>query len=252
MGGIERKHGPAASGAPDILVCGLEQLEIKFAEGDGQAMSFSGYGAVFGNVDSYGDVIQKGAFRETLRDAKRSGQWPAMLLQHGGFGFNAEDMTPIGIWTDMVEDDTGLKIEGTLADTARGKEVYTLLKMKPRPALNGLSIGFRAKEFALGTKPDEPRRTLKKLDLLEVSLVTFPANPKARMTGVKSEAGRTIRDAEKALRDAGFTASEAKGILARGFKGLNDDAPRDASVSGEGIADLVAALNRNTAILTTK
>lgn len=243
---VERKNGPAQ----DTLICGLEQLEVKFAEGDDKTMSFTGYGAVFGNVDSYGDVIQKGAFRETLREAKKSGVWPKMLLQHGGFGWNAEDMTPIGIWTEMAEDDTGLKVEGQLAETVRGKEAYTLLKMKPRPALDGLSIGFRAKEFALGTKPDEPRRTLKKVELLEVSLVTFPANPKARMTGIKSANGLSIRDAEKALRDAGFSSSEAKGILARGFKGLTEDATRDAGATGSEIAELVASLKRNASILS--
>ncbi|HWO94196.1 MAG TPA: HK97 family phage prohead protease, partial [Dehalococcoidia bacterium] len=178
-------------------------LELKFADSDTKEMTFSGYGAVFGNVDSYGDVIQKGAFRETLREAKKSKQFPAMLLQHGGWGVTSEDFTPIGIWTDMEEDDVGLRVEGKLADTARGREAYTLLKMTPRPAINGLSIGYRAKEYSLGTKPEEPRRTLKKVDLLEVSLVTFPANPKARVSAVKSiEQLSTLAEAERYLRDA--------------------------------------------------
>jgi hypothetical protein len=99
--------------------------EIKFAAGDGaEARTFSGYGAVFNNVDSYGDVIDPGAFKKTLSEAKKSDAWPAMLLQHGGFGFNADDMTPIGIWTEMDEDENGLKITGKLADTQRGNEVY--------------------------------------------------------------------------------------------------------------------------------
>jgi HK97 family phage prohead protease len=159
--------------------------EIKFAADDGaEARSFSGYGAVFNNVDSYGDVIDAGAFKKSLGEARKSGAWPAMLLQHGGWGMNAEDMTPIGIWTEMDEDDKGLKVTGKLADTQRGNEVYGLLKMTPRPALNGLSIGYRARKFTMGTKAGEPRRRLHELDLVEVSLVTMPANPKARVGSV--------------------------------------------------------------------
>jgi HK97 family phage prohead protease len=196
--------------------------EIKFAADDGaEAKTFTGYGAVFNNVDSYGDVIDPGAFKKSLTDARKSDSWPAMLLQHGGFGFNADDMTPIGIWTEMEEDDKGLKVTGKLADTQRGQEVYGLLKMTPRPALNGLSIGYRARKFTMGTKAGEPRRKLHELDLIEVSLVTMPANPKARIGSVKSGDGLGIRDAEKALREAGFSASEAKAILAKGFGAID-------------------------------
>lgn len=239
---IERKN--ALSEAMH-LNCNL--IEVKLASSDGTdtvtgEMIFSGYGAVFGNVDSYGDVIQKGAFKESLRDAKKSGNWPAMLMQHGGWGMGADDMTPVGIWTSMEEDDIGLKVEGKLADTARGREAYGLLKMSPRPAINGMSIGYYAKEFILGTKPEEPRRTLKKVDLVEVSLVTFPANGKARVESVKN-GGLTIRIAEQALREAGFSRTEAKGILAAGFKAVP---LRDA----DGYGELAEMIRRNTAILT--
>jgi HK97 family phage prohead protease len=209
-------------------------LELKFADSDTKEMTFSGYGAVFGNVDSYGDVIQKGAFRETLREAKKSKQFPAMLLQHGGWGVTSEDFTPIGIWTDMEEDDVGLRVEGKLADTARGREAYTLLKMTPRPAINGLSIGYRAKEYSLGTKPEEPRRTLKKVDLLEVSLVTFPANPKARVSAVKSiEQLSTLAEAERYLRDAcGLSRAEAVAFVSR-IKGLRPSDSEGLDVVGD-------------------
>lgn len=198
---------------------GCNLVELKFASDDA-AMTFSGYGAVFDNVDSYGDIIVKGAFRETLRDAKKSGNWPAMLSQHGGWGMGADDMTPIGIWTDMEEDDTGLKVSGKLAETARGKEAYALLKMTPRPAITGLSIGYIAKKFTVGTKPDEPRRKLEKVELMEVSLVTWPANDKARIGQVKSDEC-TERDLERLLmRDAGFSRSEAQVVINQGFKAL--------------------------------
>jgi hypothetical protein len=196
--------------------------EIKFAADDGaDARTFTGYGAVFGNVDSYGDVIDKGAFKKTLADAKKSGSWPAMLLQHGGWGMSADDLTPIGIWTEMDEDEKGLRVVGKLAETQRGLEAYGLLKMTPRPALNGLSIGYRARKFTMGTKAGEPRRTLHEVELIETSIVTFPANPKARVGDVKSGQGLGVRDAERALREAGFSANEAKAILAKGFSAID-------------------------------
>lgn len=237
---FEIKHDTAAQ----HFGCGLIELKLAGADGvenDTGEMLFSGYGAVFGNVDSYGDVIQKGAFRETLKDARKSGNWPAMLLQHGGWGMGADDMTPIGIWTSMEEDEVGLKVEGKLAPTDRGREAYQLLKMTPRPAITGMSIGYFVKEFSLGTKPEEPRRTIKKVDLVEVSLVTFPANDKARVQDVKS--GPDIRTAEQALRDAGFSRNEAKAILASGFKSMP---PRDA----DGLEQLAAQIRQNIATLS--
>lgn len=225
---------------------GCNLIEVKFAKADGtetDEMIFSGYGAVFGNVDSYGDVIQAGAFKDTLKEARKSGHWPAMLMQHGGWGMGADDMTPVGIWTSMEEDDIGLKVEGKLADTPRGIEAYKLMKMTPRPAITGMSIGYFAKEFVLGTKPEEPRRTLKKVELVEVSLVTFPANGKARVQAVKNGMP-DIRIAEQALRDVGYSQSEAKRILAQGFKA---NPQRDV----EGYGELAEMIRRNTAILST-
>lgn len=230
-----KRHGFEKKLGRENKLVGFGTAALKFAEDDdAEEGSFSGYGAIFGNVDSYGDVIMKGAFRETLKEAKKSGIWPAMLLQHGGYA--PDDMTPIGIWTKVEEDDKGLYVEGKLAiETSRGKDVYALMKMKPRPALSGLSIGYRAKEFEYGTKPTEPRRTLKKVELLEISPVTFAANPKASIGAVK---GREIteRQFEEWLkREAGFTSSEAKTIISSGFKALKG--MRDAAPSEAGIAD---------------
>lgn len=192
--------------------------EIKFAnEG---AMEFSGYGAVFGNVDSYGDVIAPGAFAETLHRAQKSGRWPAMLSQHGAMGLTSEDLTPVGVWASLSEDGKGLVGDGVLAPTPRGQELHTLMKMKPRPAIDGLSIGYIAKKWTPRTKPDEPRRVLHEIDLIEISPVTFPANGKARLTGVKSF-GDTERDIERWLtQDAGLTRREARIAINQGFKAL--------------------------------
>lgn len=221
----------------------FEQIaEFKLSgSGSNSVMTFSGYAAVFGNVDAYGDVIVQGAFADTIAYAKATGQWPAMLLQHGGWGIGADDMTPIGIWTALEEDAYGLKAEGKLADTGRGKEAYGLLKMEPRPAINGLSIGYVAKSWEPRSRPEDPRRKLTKIDLLEVSLVTFPANSKARISSVKSA---TIRDAEKALRDAGLSRDEAKAVLASGWKGMPQ---REAG--GNDLNGLAESIRRNTSLL---
>jgi HK97 family phage portal protein/HK97 family phage prohead protease len=219
----------------DRFDCGL--IEFKLAGDKPEEMLFTGYGAVFGNVDSYGDVIQKGAFAKSIAEAKSSGQWPAMLLQHGGFGLSADDMMPAGLWTDIEEDDHGLKLTGKMAPTQRGRDAYALLKMDPRPAITGLSIGFIPVKWRMKSAPDEPRRTLEEVRLMEVSLVTFPANAKARIQSVKNEI--TKRTLETALRDAGCTQGEAKRILAEGFKAM--PAQRDVG----GLEDIAASLRRN-------
>ena len=103
-------------------------------------------------------------------------------------------------------------------------------------AFNGLSIGYRVKEFEKRTKPEEPRRTLKSVDLMEISLVTFPANGKARVHSVKSiDEVETIADCEKSLRDAGYSRKEAKQLVAK----IREQTLCDAD------KDLKAALNRN-------
>lgn len=221
--------------------------EVKFAS-DATGMVFEGYGAYFGNVDSYGDVIAKGAFTDTLKEAKKSGTYPAMLLQHGNW-LGGDDNMPVGIWTSMKEDDKGLVVEGKLAETQRGKDAYALLKMEPRPAITGLSIGYRVKEMVLGTKPKEPRRTLTAVELFEVSLVTFPANDKARVTGVKSF---NARELEAALRselklsqgDAVSAIALMKKHLREGGDGLIGDGREGADLKA--IADRIRA---NTATL---
>ena len=177
-------------------------FEIKAVNADG---TVEGYGSVFGVRDNYDDVIAKGAFIQSLKDHKAAGTMPAMLWQH-------DADKPIGVWTEMVEDEKGLRIKGQLAmETVKGKEAHALLKMG---ALNGLSIGFVSKEWAYDR--DTEVRTLTAIDLWEVSLVTFPANEKARVTNVKSaDEMATPKDAEKALRDAGFSKSDATAFVSR-------------------------------------
>jgi len=178
-------------------------LHIKATGDDG---SVEGYGSVFGVKDSYDDLIEPGAFKASLAAHKAAGTMPAMLWQH-----DAEN--PIGIWTQMSEDERGLMVRGKLAmETQRGREAYSLLKMG---AITGLSIGFVSKEWAYDRESEV--RTLSGIELWEVSLVTFPANTSARITGVKAADVAqitTIRQAEKALRDAGFLDDASKAFVA--------------------------------------
>ena len=136
----------------------------------------------------------------------------------------------------MEEDNIGLKVRGQLAlRTSRGAEAYELLKMK---AISGLSIGFVTREDNYDRVSGI--RTLKKVDLWEVSLVTFPANDAARVQGGKSiEMLESLRDAEIHLRDAcGMSRTEARAFIAR-IKSLGQ---RDAD--GDALKALTDAINR--------
>lgn len=223
-------------------------LEVKFDPSATEAMSFDGYGAVFGNIDSYGDVIKAGSFSRYLADVK-SGRspWPMMLSQHGAAGLTAEDMTPIGVWTDLAEDGHGLRVKGRLADTPRGREVYELLKMQPRPALDGMSIGYIAKAFTPRTRPEEPKRTLTDIELVEISVVSRPANQLARVEGVKTiEDLASPREAEDYLRLLGLSKSQATALI-RQIKRFGPGNPVEAN-GGPGYPaaeELSALIKRN-------
>jgi len=218
----------------------MDRIEIKFATDavDDKTGEFTGYGAAFGNIDAHGDVIARGAFKASLRDWRTRKELPPMLLQHGGFGMVDTDGIPIGKWTAMEEDEAGLRVEGRLInlDTDLGKRVYGAMR---EGVLKGLSIGYRAKKFVLGTKPTEPNRTLEAVDLFEVSVVTVPANDRARIAAVKSYAEMTIREMEEALQSGmlpRLSARDAKALLSGGFKALS--AGRDAG----DLQDIAAAL----------
>lgn len=205
-------------------------FEIKAINDDG---TFSGYGSVFGVVDSYDEVVAQGAFSESLSAQKQSGKMPALLWQH-------RSGEPIGVYTDMQEDNIGLKVEGKLAlKTSRGAEAYELMKMK---AISGLSIGFVPREDSFDRVTGI--RTLKKVDLWEVSLVTFPANDAARVQSVKSiEELTDLKSAEAYLRDsAGMSRTQAMAFIAK-LKSLGQ---RDAD---EGMQQIVEALKERNKFL---
>lgn len=231
---MELKKTPGAIERRYVDLC-----EVKLAGDD--AGTFSGYGAVFNNVDSYGDVIAPGAFAETLQEWQAKGKFPPMLLQHGGFGLGADDMLPVGEWTHMEENSRGLKMSGRLfaLNTERGQYIYEGLKAG---ALDGLSIGFMVKEATNGTKPGEPDRLLTKIDLWEVSIVTFPANPKARVTGVKNLTSEDLRELEAAFRDEGLSRSDAVTAVSGFRKWCQRDAGTSASDPRDGDAPDEAVL----------
>lgn len=178
-------------------------FEVKEVNEDG---SFYGYGSIFGNVDSYKEIVAPGAFGESLDSWKAKGRMPALLWQH-------RSGEPIGVYTEIHEDDVGLRVRGKLAlKTARGAEAYELLKMG---AISGLSIGFQTREDSFDKVSGI--RTLKKVELWEVSLVTFPANDASRVTGVKNiEQLGSLAECEAYLRDAGgFSKSQAVALASR-------------------------------------
>jgi len=195
-------------------------FKIKAVSEDGL---FSGYGSVFGVIDSYKEVVAPGAFAESL-----SQRTPAMLWQH-------RSSEPIGVYSAIREDQTGLYVEGRLAlKTTRGAEAYELLKMG---AISGMSIGFMTREDSYDRVTDV--RTLKKVDLWEVSLVTFPANDAARVSGVKSiDTIESLADAEAFLRDAGgLSRREATALVSR-IKSLRGRGDPDE------LGELLALANR--------
>jgi HK97 family phage prohead protease len=178
--------------------------------------TFTGYGSVFGGEpDSYGEVVAKGAFTESLAELKAKGRIVPVLWQH-------RSSEPIGVYLEISEDAHGLKVTGQLliSDVAQAKEAYALLKAG---AVTGLSIGYWVRQASYDEKTGI--RTLIKLDLVEVSLVTFPAKDDARVEAVKFklERGRlpTLPEFEKALREAfPFSKSQAAAIASHGMAHL--------------------------------
>lgn len=172
---------------------GTENLDFdcEFKEIDtDEEGTFEGYASIFNNLDLGNDVIRKGAFEETLKNYKpRSIK---LLYQH-------KTDEPIGVIDSLEEDNKGLYLKGRLLmGTQKGREVYEMLKAG---ALDSMSIGYRLKPDGYKYDDKRKRRVIKSVDLMEVSLVTFPMNPKARVTKVKL-AEMTERELEGVLRDA--------------------------------------------------
>lgn len=188
-------------------------LKIKSVSETGE---FEGYGSVFGVEDSYGDAVMKGAFLRSLTEWTAKGRLPSMLWQH-------KMSEPIGIYTEMKEDEHGLYVKGRLLidDDPLAKRAYAHLKAG---SLGGLSIGYILRDYEYDKSIGIYK--LKDIDLWEVSLVTFPANEEAQVTNVKTmlQNGETPSpsNVEKALREAlGFSRTQAKAFMAKGYSALD-------------------------------
>lgn len=209
------------------------QLEIK-AEDVTPEGTFKGYGSVFGNVDSGGDVVVAGAFKDTINRGGRNGNGIAMLWQHSS-------RYPIGIWTKLLEDEKGLYVEGQVEPTATPDGI-PVLNMMRLGGVKGLSIGFNT----LVSEDDEKRkvRYLKEIELWEISLVTFPMNKRSIITNVKDtiRGAKTIREFEDALREVGVSKEDAKWIAGMWRKEHDDQSNLREVGETDGINALAMAL----------
>lgn len=199
---------------------------LKSLEEDG---TFSGYGSVFDVEDSYGDVVEPGAFKGTLDAWRTKGKLPSMLWQHR---FDE----PIGTYTQMQEDDHGLYVEGKLLidGDPLAKRAYAHMKAG---SISGLSIGYMIPRGGAEWDAKTETYRLRHLDLWEVSLVTFPANEAAQVDAVKS-ALETPKEFERFLREAGLSRDQAKALMAKGYKAL------DQREADEGLSESLKSLTK--------
>lgn len=172
------------------------QLERKFCRFDGElavtdGSVIEGYASLFGDRDRGGDVVERGAYARSLTRLAAEGRQVKMLWQH-------DPAQPIGVWDEVREDDKGLFVRGRLLDTvARAREAAALIAAR---AIDGLSIGYRT---VRAVKNGEGRRLLRELELWEVSLVTFPMLPSARVRAKGDPlADDALRELAAALKDA--------------------------------------------------
>lgn len=207
----------------------LNDLEVKE---DGDARTVEGWASVYDYTDSQKDIVVRGAFARSLKGGK-----PAMLWQH-------RMDSPIGVWDVAEETDKGLLVRGRILDTATGNDAYKLAKAG---AVKGLSIGYTPKRQEFDR--DKGTRKLLEVELHEVSLVTFPANDRAKLTRVKSSDGAlmTEREFEEFLRDVGeLSQREAKLVVSGGYRALLKR--RDGGADElEALRDIARSFNQITA-----
>jgi len=157
---------PGLIAAPEVKLAGTD---VGTVEADG---TFSGYASLFGIEDLSHDIVERGAFSASLK--RRGPDGVKMLYQH-------DPAEPIGKWTSIRETPKGLFVVGRLmTNLARGREVLDLMR---EGVVDGLSIGFRT--IKGHTDKKSGIRRLNEIDLWEISVVTFPMQPDARVTAVK-------------------------------------------------------------------
>ena len=221
-------------GAPEHLDVPFELKTIEtVTQDDGAEVGvFEGLASTFGNRDMMGDLVEPGAFG-------------GALARPGAHDTRA----PIGVWERIRETAAGLDVKGRLVlDVQQAREAFALLKAG---AVDALSIGFSVRRGGAEFDRERSLRRIKAIDLWEISVVTFPANPKARVARIKAaDPGAsgggpglpTEREFERLLtRDAGLSRSQARTVLSSGYQALLTT--RDA---GGGLDDLVASVKRVT------
>jgi len=217
----------------------LAPMELKRVAMDG---SFSGYASIFGQEDMGHDIVMPGAFAESLK--KRGSSGIKLLFQH-------DPNEPIGVWQEIREDGRGLWVRGQLmTDVARAREVLSLMRAG---AIDGLSIGFRTVSGRSDAKTGV--RRLFKIDLWEISIVTFPMLPEARIDAVKrGRAGEEAVSRQNELmrrvrHEADRLRTHVRGHSGPGLKPLAKahNAPGGASSH----VRLACALRRATGLMQT-
>ena len=212
------------------------RLDLKSVATDG---AFEGYASLFNREDLGHDVVLPGAFRDTL--VQRGAAGIRMLFQH-------DPAEPIGVWESLAEDRNGLIARGRLLPAvARAREVLSLMRAG---AIDGLSIGFKA--LRSRRDPVSRVRRIERIDLWEISIVTFPMLPDARISSVKSRPFAAVPPTEREferwlMQDAGLTRTEARAVLRHGFKGLA--ATQAAAGSPVAPADLARQLRELSSLI---
>lgn len=191
---------------------------------------FSGYASKFNGVDAHGDMILPGAYLETLSNRQRPIQ---MRFNHLS--------QVIGKWIEIKEDGEGLWVDGELTSGhSLADDVYASLK---HGAVNGLSIGFRIPPG--GSHKEGKIRQLKRIDLIEISVVESPADLGARVSDVKSwiDAAGSLKEIESCLREAGgFSRADACALVSRIKSLAHGEREAEAKQVSE-VADLFQRFN---------
>ena len=195
--------------------------------------AFEGYASVFGIVDEGMDMVERGAFGKSIG----SGRKVKMLWQH-------DRQKVIGVWDEVKEDERGLFVSGRLLKgVAQAEEAMVLMRAG---AIDSMSIGYRTIEAI--PEGGGRIRKLMEVELHEISLVTFPMLPDAKVTAMKSVT--TEREFEAFLRDAGYSRKEATAIALHGFKGLtglrdagSDDGDEGAKALLQSLENLIGAFH---------
>lgn len=161
----------------DSISPNFETKFCRFEAGSGltEGAEIAGYASLFDRPDKGGDIVQKGAYSASLKRLAAAGGTVKMLWQHN-------PMQPIGVWDEIREDDKGLFVKGRLlTEVQAGREAIALLQAG---AIDGLSIGYRT----VRAEKSQKGRLLHEIELWEVSLVTFPMLPEARVAPSDDEA----------------------------------------------------------------